>query len=113
MALAPDSPTSREPISPGPQVTATASPGGARWVAPGSLERLDDHGLEVLDVGPPGDLGDDAAEAGVQVDLARDHRGEDSSRSVTTAAAVSSQLVSMARRGDVAHEVEPRESAIA
>ena len=35
------------------------------------------HGGEQLDVGPAGDLGNDAAEAGVQLDLAADHRGQD------------------------------------
>jgi hypothetical protein len=38
---------------------------------------LGDHGREQLDVGAAGDLGDDAAVAGVAVDLAGHHRRAD------------------------------------
>ena len=49
-------------------------------------------------MGAGGDLGHDAAEAGVQVGLRGDDVGQDGGSSVKTAAAVSSQEVSMARK---------------
>ena len=44
---------------------------------PGLAERLAQHGQDELEVAPRGDLGDDAAETGVQVGLGRDDVGAD------------------------------------
>ena len=58
-------------MRPGPRVTATRSTSSS--AAPASLERLAEHRDDVLEVVPRGDLGHDAAEAGVQLRL----RGDD------------------------------------
>ena len=39
-------------------------------------DRLSDHRVEQLEVGPPGDLGNDAAVHGVQIDLAGHDAGQ-------------------------------------
>ena len=64
-------PTSSAPISPGLAVTAIASISSR--VAAGVVERRVDHRVDQLEVAARGDLGDDAAEAGVQLGL----RGDD------------------------------------
>ena len=73
-------PTSSAPTRPGPQVAATASTGAAprsSAASPAAASASATTGGEQLDVGPAGELGDDAAVAGVQVDLAGDDRRAD------------------------------------
>ena len=73
--LGPATPTSSEPMRPGPRVTATASmpprarirPSPGRRPAPGSAARR----------GPDRPVRDHPAVAGVQVDLTAHHRGDD------------------------------------
>ena len=74
-----DTPTSSAPTRPGPTVAADGVDSASSTVdSPASTKRLGDDRDEQLDVGPAGDLGHDAAEAGVEVDLAahdrRQHR---------------------------------------
>ena len=64
---------------------------------PGPRQRLIDHRQNALDVGAGGDFGHDSAVALVQLVLRRDDRRADFEPSVTTAAAVSSQVVSRMR----------------
>ena len=74
-ALAADTPTSSAPISPGPIVHATAS---MRCVLDAGLDdRPGDHRVEQVEVGAAGDLGHDAAERRVQVDLRADDARHD------------------------------------
>ena len=74
---------------------------GASLVEPRVAQRpLDDRGDRV-DLGTAGELGDHAAEARVQCDRRLDDARQDVESGVTTAAAVSSQLVSMPKTGPV------------
>ena len=68
-ALTPDEQRAREPR------TVTRGDGVEGTQLHARLdERLLDHLGDELDVGPAGDLGDDAAEARMEIDLARHHR---------------------------------------
>ena len=66
---------------------------------PGLVERLRDQPLEMIEMGARGDLRHDAAIGRVLGELRQHQIGADERRrpSLTTAAAVSSQLVSMPR----------------
>ena len=70
IAFAAAIPTSSAPTSPGPNVTATPSTSANPTSAAASASSS--RGFERLDVGAGRDLGDDAAEALVQVHLRRD-----------------------------------------
>ena len=74
-AFAADTPTSSAPMSPGPDRARH------RVDALALDTRLDDgsrdHRVEQVEVGAAGDLGHDAAELGVQVDLGADRAGHD------------------------------------
>ncbi len=67
-------PTSSDPIRPGPRWRPRRR-SRSRGVRPGRGQGLGQHRGEQLDVGPAGQLGDDPAVPGVQVDLAAHHRG--------------------------------------
>ena len=71
-AFAALTPTSSAPASPGPWHAATAS--SVAELDARLDQRLGDHRRDELDVGAAGDLGHDATEARVEVDLARHHR---------------------------------------
>ena len=69
-------PTSSEPASPGPSVTATASRSD-QLARSGAATRLVEHRDHPAQVGARGDLGHDAAGLRVERDLARDDVGDD------------------------------------
>ena len=77
-AFAAESPTSSAPIRPGPLVTATRSTSSSDAPASPSASRIDRD--DELEVPPRRDLGDDAAEARVQLGLRGDDVGEDLAR---------------------------------
>ena len=95
IAFAALTPTSSAPARPGPWHAATAS--RSPKLDAGLDQRVRDHRRDQLDVRPARDLGHHTAEARVQIDLARHHRGADVRPSSTTAAAVSSHDVSIPR----------------
>ena len=69
-------PTSSEPASPGPSVTATAS-SSDQSAMPARRARLLEHRDHPAQVGTRRNLGDDAAGLRVERDLARDDVGQD------------------------------------
>ena len=92
--MAAETPTSSEPASPGPG-DRDACEARSRWVEAGRVEcALEDRG-DGVDLGAPGELGDDAAEPLVQGDRRDDDVGEDHEVVVDDGCAVSSQLVSI------------------
>ena len=95
-ALAAETPTSRAPIRPGPRVTATRLDVVQR--DPGRLERVGDHRVDQLQVAARGHLGHHSAVAARAAGPARRSRSSaPRPPPMTTAAQVSSQLVSSAR----------------
>ena len=98
IALAVVRPDDHAADQPGPGGGGDAVEAGE--AAPGLLHRLGDDQVERLDMGARRDLRHHAAEGGVLVDLRQHHVGQDPAAPVvrsrsTTAAAVSSQVVSM------------------